>query len=171
MQNSINANSDEKQILTAYGKKIKVRIFFTGEGRTKQSFKAECDINTIIDRYLKTGVMEFTQKNEPRYGDVTGLDYQNAMQIVAGAKSLFNELPAHVRDRFDNEPALFLDFVQDPANTDEARELGLLKPLPPPETPARRAGEGAGGEGGVSPPQGAPAAPAAPAAPQTNTST
>lgn len=169
MQNS-NANSDEKQILTAYGKKIKVRTFFTGAGRTKQSFKAECDINTIIDRYLKTGVLEYANKNEPRYGDVTGIEYQDAMQKVAAAKTLFNELPAGVRDRFDNEPALFLDFVQDDANREEAEKLGLLKPQEPPP-PARRAGEGApeaGGAGGVSPPQGAAAVPPQP---QTNSLT
>lgn len=97
-------------------------------GRTKQSFKDECDINVIIRRFLRTGVMDFTARNEPRYGDCTGMEYTQAMQTVAAAKSLFNELPAALRARFDNEPALFLDFVQDDKNRDEARELGLLKP-------------------------------------------
>lgn len=114
---------------TAYGPKLKVQVDTTVEpSRTKQSFKAECDINTIISRYLKTGTLDFANKNEPRYGDVTGIEYQQAAFKVAAAKSMFAELPAALRHRFDNEPAKFLDFVQDDRNIEEARELGLLKP-------------------------------------------
>lgn len=120
---------DSPIIRSAYSKKSRVQVHFTGKGRTKQSFKAECDINTIISRFMRTGVLDFANKNQPRYGDTTGLEYQGAMQIVAGAKSLFNELPAALRDRFDNEPALFLDFVQDERNREEAQALGLLKPV------------------------------------------
>lgn len=128
-------------IRSAYSKKQKVQTHFTGVGRTKQSFKAECDINTIVSRFLRTGVLDFANKNQPRYGDTTGIEYQSAMQVVASAKTLFNELPAALRDRFENEPALFLDFIQDPRNRDEARELGLLKPESAAPEPSR---EGSG---------------------------
>lgn len=130
---------------SAYSPKIRVRISSTLPSRTKQSFKAECDINTIISRFLKTGILDFAQKNEPRYGDCTGIEYQNAMQTVAEAKSLFNDLPAALRARFANEPANFLDFVQDEKNREEAQALGLLKepvaasealPATPPAPPA-----------------------------------
>lgn len=97
-------------------------------GRTKQSFKDEMDINHIVKRFLKTGVLEFTRKNEPRYGDTTGIEFQAAMQTVAEAKSMFNDLPSELRARFENEPAQFLDFIQDENNYDEARKLGLLNP-------------------------------------------
>lgn len=117
-------------ILSAYSPKKRVQLKCSTLGRTKQAFKDECNINTIINRFLRTGVMDFAQKNQARYGDVTGIEYQSAMNTVAAAKSLFNELPAQLRDRFDNEPALFLDFVQDKRNEEEARELGLLKPKP-----------------------------------------
>lgn len=129
-----------KEIFSAYSPyKIKVALTCPPPGRTKQSFKAECDINTIIKRFMKTGVLDFVAKNEPRYGDCTGIEYTKAMQTVAAAKSLFNDLPAALRARFENEPALFLDFIQDEKNRDEARELGLLKPVaassPPEATP------------------------------------
>lgn len=117
-----------KIILSAYAPKIKLVTTFSTPGRTKQSFKAECDINNIMARFLKSGVLEFTQKNEPRYGDVTGIEYNDAMITVASAKTLFNELPAALRARFENEPARFLDFVNDDRNLEEAREMGLLKP-------------------------------------------
>lgn len=97
-------------------------------GRTKQAFKDECDINTIIKRFLRTGQLDLANKLEPRYGDCTGIEFQAACEKVAAAKSLFAELPAALRNRFDNEPAKFLDFVHDDRNIDEARELGLLKP-------------------------------------------
>lgn len=122
-------------ILSAYSPKNKVQLTCSTKGRTKQSFKAECDINTIVARFLRTGILDFAQKNEPRYGDTTGLEYQSAMQTVAAAKTLFNELPAALRHRFENEPAKFLDFVQDKDNADEARELGLLKPVQEPVQP------------------------------------
>lgn len=138
---------------SAYSPKTRVQTFNTEPSRTKQSFKAECDINTIISRFLKTGTLDFAAKNEPRYGDCTGIEYQSAMQTVAAAKTLFQELPAALRARFENEPAHFLDFVHDEKNRDEARELGLLKPATEP----------------VAAPATAPATPLAPTAPASTT--
>lgn len=115
--------------ISSYSTKIKVDITFPAdEDRTKQSFKAEADINNIMARYQKTGVLDFAQKHEPRYGDVTGLDFEAGMQAIATAKTMFADLPSSVRARFKNDPREFLDFVQDPRNRDEARELGLLRP-------------------------------------------
>lgn len=124
-----------KIILSAYAPKQRVQLICTTPGRTKQSFKAECDINTIVSRFLRTGTLDFANKNEPRYGDTTGIEYQSAVQTVAAARSLFNDMPAALRSRFENEPAKFLDFIQDERNIDEARELGLMKPLPEPVQP------------------------------------
>lgn len=117
----------ETIIRSAYSLKDRVQISFTGSGRTKQSFKTESDINHIMARFLKTGVIDFTQKHEPRYGVTTGIEYQACMLNVAAAKSMFADLPAELRNRFENEPAKFLDFVQDERNRDEATALGLLK--------------------------------------------
>lgn len=114
--------------VTAYAPKFRVRTEISAPSRTKQAFKDECDINKILSRYLKTGILDFTARNEPRYGDCTGLEYQSAMNTVAAARSLFAELPAAIRNRFENEPALFLDFVQDEKNREEATQMGLLKP-------------------------------------------
>lgn len=97
-------------------------------GRTKQSFKAECDINNIMAKYQKTGVLDFARKNEPRYGDCIGAEYNAAMLVVAGARSMFEALPSSTRAFFDNDPALFLDFVDDPANYSKMAAMGLLVP-------------------------------------------
>lgn len=96
-------------------------------GRTKQSFKDECDINNIMKRFARTGVLDFAARQEPRYGDCTGLEFTESMQRVAAANTMFHELPSHIRDRFKNSPAAFLDFVNNDANRVEAEKMGLLK--------------------------------------------
>jgi len=115
-------------IKSAYSVKSRYQIFFEGEGRTKQSFKDDTDINNIMARFIKTGTLDFTNKNEPRYADVSGFDYMTMRNIVASANSMFAELPAHLRNFFNNNPEEFLNFVQDDTNRAKAEELGLLKP-------------------------------------------
>ena len=43
---------------------------------------------------------------------------------------MFMTVPAHIRAEFDNDPAKFLAFVQDDANTEKMREMGLLQKVP-----------------------------------------
>lgn len=126
--------------VTAYGPKLKVDITFPpDEDRTKQSFKDESDINHIMARYQKTGVLDFAEKHSPQYGDVTGLEFQAGMELIKRAQAMFSDLPSSVRTRFENDPAKFLDFVHDDANREEAAAMGLLKPQAewstPPTTP------------------------------------
>ena len=45
--------------------------------------------------------------------------------------------PAEVRARFGNDPAAFMSFVEDDANRDEARRLGLLRDPDPVPDPVR----------------------------------
>lgn len=132
--------------ITAYGPKTRVLLSFPEQphGRTKQAFRDESNINNIVAQFLKTGTLEFTRKHEPQYGDVTGADFQTAMDTILAAKSMFADLPAKLRSRFANDPAQFLDFVQDEDNREEATRLGLLKPRAPGATPlAPRGAEGA----------------------------
>lgn len=138
---------------TAYGPKLSVTLnCLPGVGRTKQSFAGEADVNNIVAKFIKTGTLDFARKHEARYGDVTGADFQAAQNIIATANSMFEEMPARVRARFENDPAKFLDFVQDPGNQAEAAELGLTVPSIAPGGPV------------ATPP--APAAAAAPVARQ-----
>lgn len=144
-----------RRFITAYGPKERVSLSFPpDEGRTKQSFKDECDINQIMSRYQKTGILEFVAKHAAQYGDCTGIDYQEGMQILTQAKSMFAELPSSIRTQFHNDPGEFLDFVNDPENRAEMREMGLLKPEPEVATPPAPSTEGSG-SGAQKPPVGA----------------
>jgi len=116
-------------ILSIHSPRPRHQLQFEGQGLTHQSFKDECDINTIMGRYLKTGVLpENLSQAQAQYLDVSDIDYQEAAQLVAGAKSLFQELPSAIRNRFDNDPAKLLAFTSDDKNRREAAEMGLLGP-------------------------------------------
>lgn len=104
----------------------RVQLEFDSPSLTKQSSKAECDINNIMVKYAKTGVLNHVSNNQSSYGDFSAsLDYQDAINSVMAAQDSFMELPAVVRKKFDNDPVKFLDFVNDPSNVDEMIELGL----------------------------------------------
>ena len=119
------------KIRSAYTPRTAVKLICQGEGRTKQAHKDECDVNLIMARFQKTGVLEFTEKRSPQYGDVTGVDFQEAMRTVTEAQEMFDELPSKVRNRFGNDPAAMLDFISDPINDEEAVKLGLLEAAKP----------------------------------------
>lgn len=100
----------------------------------EQSHKEEVNINSIIKRHgidLVTKVANL-RSSEYQFDDVTGNDFQEAMNIVIKAQDTFQNLPHQVRDKFDNSPAKFLDFVQNPDNNDKMVEMGLAHPPPPP---------------------------------------
>lgn len=95
---------------------------------TQQQFKEEADINTIVDRFLRSGVLP-TPVNMPQYVDYEGVfDFQSAMNVVRAADENFMRLDAKIRSRFNNSPQEFLEFFADPANTEEAIRLGLAIP-------------------------------------------
>lgn len=108
----------------------------SGKSLTQQHFKTECDINVIVKRFLKTGVLP-EMRSSGIYGDFSDApSFQAAMDIVAVAQRQFDGLDAKTRQRFGNDPKQFLEFVADPANSDDMIKMGLAtKPLPevPPE--------------------------------------
>jgi len=103
--------------------------------RTQQQFKEECDINTIVRRFGVTGQVPTTLA-PPLQGDFTSaLDFRQSMDLIVAARESFMELPAHVRKRFNNDPADFVDFCSDKDNLQEARKLGIAMPEPVPVPP------------------------------------
>jgi phage internal scaffolding protein len=92
---------------------------------TQQSFAEEADINTIVNRFLKSGVLPDAVRM-PQYVDYEGVfDFQSAMNVVRQADENFMRMDAKVRARFHNSPQEFLEFFADPANREEAVRLGL----------------------------------------------
>lgn len=92
-----------------------------------QSFAEECDINNIMAKFTRTGLIEWSNKYEGTYDDVSGVTFEACMDTVLKAQEMFDDLPSSVRNRFQNNPAAFLDFIGNAENREEAQKLGLLR--------------------------------------------
>lgn len=110
-------------------------IDFSGDpGLTDGSQAADADINTIMRRFEKTGQLPAMIQRNAAYGDFsTAPDYQTALNTVLHAQEQFSSLDAHVRKRFGNDPAQFLEFATNPKNAEEMVSMGLaVRPLEDP---------------------------------------
>lgn len=132
---------------------------------TVQSEAEKCDINYIVARAIAGEFVDHMASRPGEFGvDVSMVqDYKSALDFVQEADRQFMELPAGIRNRFDNDPGKFLQFLDDPKNVEEGRKLGIYKPLPagsavvPAEQaegrrPAAEAPEGASQGSGAKPP-------------------
>lgn len=110
-----------------YSEPQRVQRKFSGDTMTEQCHKKDCDINHIVSKYEKTGILTHVRQVEPQYGYAPAVDFLEAMQIVTQAEQEFSALPSGLRARFGNDPANFLEFVNDPNSRDEAVKLGLIR--------------------------------------------
>lgn len=104
------------------------------DGRTQAHFQAECDINNILHKYRKTGVIQHVKRAEARYGDFTQYgDLGSDLDKIAKATASFEMLPAELRNKFKNSMAEFFAFVGDEANKEKCYEYGIYeRPKAPP---------------------------------------
>lgn len=116
------------------------RVTFTTDKKslTHQSMADECDINRIMAKFQKTGILDHRNSFEGQYGDFTNApeDYHSSMNAVLSAETMFKSLPSSVRKKFQNDPGQFIDFVGDPANKKEMISMGLAYPEKPGATDA-----------------------------------
>jgi len=118
-----------KLFASAYSQKHVIDMVFPADSEfTDQSFKEECDINTIMARYQSTGELPVLNSQEGQWLDVTEMDFQRHMDFIIEAQGMFDQLPSHIRDRFGNDPGAFLGFASDEANAVEIAKMGLLTP-------------------------------------------
>lgn len=111
-----------------------------------QSARDDCDINTIVRRFGLTGELP-TALAAPTYDDFSEVtDFHTALNAIALANEAFDQLPAEVRYRFNNNPGDFVDFCSNDSNRSEAEKLGLVFPKSPP-APASVSGSISSGEG------------------------
>ncbi len=118
-------------IKTVYGEKQRVQTVFSGVTKVEQCHRDSCNINSIMSRYHKTGLLP--GRGAPGfYGDFTNvLSYQDSCDKIMESNVRFMSLPAEVRKEFDNSPAKLLAFLENDDNRDKAIELGILsKPEP-----------------------------------------
>jgi phage internal scaffolding protein len=122
---------------TAYAPQMRSVVDFTDSegnfipGRTEQCHKKDCDIDVILRKYDKTGLVTHVNRATAEYGDYTEInEYQEALNMVIRAQDAFDELPSKVRKKFNHDPGAFFEYATDPSNYDGMVELGLANPKP-----------------------------------------
>lgn len=114
-------------------------------GLTQQSFKDECDINTLLQHWMKTGVMPNFRQDPPSYGDFADLPtMQEAANLVLHAEQVFADLPDDVREQFAS-PMDYFDAV-----LAAEERLGTMDPLDvivPTDTKDTQSGQKGGKDG------------------------
>jgi len=129
-----------KQTILKRGDRRRTKQLVGEASMTQQNLAAETDINAIMSKYQKHGILTHVSKYAGQYGDFSGVhDYKTGLERVMAANEMFESLPANIRDRFGNDPAKFIDFAVDPENVDEMRALGLAPKkvaTPEPQAPA-----------------------------------
>lgn len=115
-----------------YAKNKRPRVFqpATGPSLAKQSQAQECDINYIMAKYSKTGVLDHLNVHQGEYGDFQDAsDFLESQILVQKAQDMFHTIPSDIRKVFHNDAGKFLDFVQNPENIDSMVTMGLAHAL------------------------------------------
>lgn len=103
------------------------------KSRAQQNFRDDVNINTIMAKARKTGLMP-RRVGETFLDLSAGYSYQDILDRVMSIDDKFAQLPAKIRTRFDNDPGQMLAFLSDQSNHGEAIELGFFdRPEPEPE--------------------------------------
>ena len=80
--------------------------------KTKQSFSNDCDINKIMAKAIKTGMLADSvgiSSRQAIFADVADIgDYRVVMDKIVKANEAFEQLSADVKNRFNNDPALLV---------------------------------------------------------------
>lgn len=105
---------------------LDVSLSFEGDpGKTEQSHKDSTDISYLLNNYVQSG--EQPKIPEQVFQDFSDLpDYQTCLNIVKDIDHLFNSLPIEVKSAYDQNPALFMQAVEDPAQRERLVALGVF---------------------------------------------
>lgn len=110
--------------------RLRVQLRCDDPSLAVQSEKDSTDVNRIVARFEKTGLLPQVDVIGD-YLDVSEVgDYREALARVEAADKVFQQLPAAARARFDNDPALFIDQVG-LLPLEELQELGLAERIVP----------------------------------------
>ena len=102
----------------------------TEPSKTDQSQKEASDVNNIMAQYLKTGQLTHIAKNIGVFADVSEIkDLQESIDTVNLANQAMMALPAELRNRLNNDPQEFIEWINDDKNNEEAISFGLKSPI------------------------------------------
>lgn len=93
--------------------------------RTQRHHQRDCDINFIVDRYVKTGTI-LDARGPGEYIDLSDVgDFRQSLSTIRAAGDSFDSLPSNVRRYFENDPLKYVDYCLTRGHTLDAVALGL----------------------------------------------
>lgn len=101
-------------------------LYCPEESLTQQNQEADTNINNIVRRYTQTGELPVHTRPPLQEEFATVTTMQEAANLLIDAKHAFMEQPAAVRNRFNNDPAAFVEFCSNEENRDDMRKMGLM---------------------------------------------
>lgn len=117
---------------SAYSSKVVVETINNQPSRTKANLADNLDVNKIIKRFQKTGILQKLVDLEGIYGEIDSMELRDALEKVNKAENMFMDVPSKIRNMFDNDAGAFIDYATNPANIQQLRDWGLAVPLPDP---------------------------------------
>ena len=107
-------------------KRKRTQFVPVGKSKCQQEFREEADINLIVKKYGPREMLNLVGSREPMFGDFTIVgDYAEALELVSDARKQFMELPAELRDRFENDPHVFIQWFNQ-ADQAALKDAGLV---------------------------------------------
>lgn len=100
---------DQYEYQTIEGIQILVKVAPIDRQAEIDSYAASCDISNILNRFMNGETTLLNAAGDGTYADIydaptTFAEYFNR---VKQAKSIFNDLPVEVKEKFDNDPEKF----------------------------------------------------------------
>lgn len=93
---------------------------------TEQSHKRSTDMHYIRDRAMREGIDIFNEKYDFTPTNYLGVpDYQDAQNMIAATNTMFEKIPAEVREKFKNDAGNFVDWLSNQNNYEEIKEMGF----------------------------------------------
>lgn len=129
------------EFFTNFNRPPNVRTVNKSPSMALQQFKDESDINNLVARYNRTGAFYNALDcagrvaRMPEFGDFSALgDFREQQDKILQVYDCFQNLPAKIRERFNNNPAFFVEFVGNEKNFDACVEMGIFaRPAAPVE--------------------------------------
>lgn len=99
--------------------------FETEPSQTDQQYKESCDINFIVNQYVKQGIP--IPQQPVQYADLTNVeDYDQAVLTVANYKTAFETLSSKDRERFHGDVREYLQFITKNENLKESIQKNYI---------------------------------------------
>jgi len=109
---------------------IRVQTINNEPDMAQQQYKDSTDVNTIMNKYEKTGVVTHLAKSQGYFKELgEPEDLLDAKMRLIKAERAFDALPAEIRAQCDHNPANFLTMLKDPTKKELLTQYGILDPV------------------------------------------